>query len=121
MDNQQNPLFEALSPIADALGVELVTLNETTNSDLPLIWENKLVGGIRGHNLNDALPRLLSALKSEMGVDLKDMNRTQKQQAVATLNKWGAFNLRKSVESVAEALEISRFTVYNYLERSETD
>jgi predicted transcriptional regulator YheO len=28
--------------------------------------------------------------------------------------------LRKSVEDVAEALGVSRFTIYNYLERSET-
>ena len=56
-----------------------------------------------------------------MNLKVKDMDRTQKQQAVALLNEWGVFNLRKSVESVAEALEVSRFTVYNYLERSEND
>ena len=67
------------------------------------------------------LNRLISAVESEMELKIKDMNRVQKQQAVAILNKWGAFNLRKSVESVAEALEVSRFTVYNYLERSGND
>ena len=41
--------------------------------------------------------------------------------AVALLNEWGAFTLRKSVEDVAEALGVSRFTVYNYLERAEAD
>ena len=56
-----------------------------------------------------------------MNLKVKDMDTIQKQQAVALLNEWGAFNLRKSVESVAEALEVSRFTVYNYLERSEND
>jgi predicted transcriptional regulator YheO len=47
------------------------------------------------------------------------MDRSQKQGAVALLNDWGAFTLRKSVEDVAEALGVSRFTVYNYLERAE--
>jgi len=47
------------------------------------------------------------------------MTRTQKQEAVTLLNEWGAFTLRKSVEDVAEALGVSRFTVYNYLERAE--
>ena len=71
--------------------------------------------------MNGALTRLLSAVEVEMDLKVEDMDRIQKQQAVALLNEWGVFNLRKSVESVAEALEVSRFTVYNYLERSEND
>ena len=31
------------------------------------------------------------------------------------LDERGAFQLRKSVEEVADALGVSRFTVYNYL------
>ena len=37
--------------------------------------------------------------------------------AIGDVNERGAFTLRKSVEDVAEALGVSRFTVYNYLER----
>ena len=33
------------------------------------------------------------------------------------LEEGGAFSYRKSVEAVAAALGISRFTVYNYLNR----
>jgi len=36
------------------------------------------------------------------------------------LNEAGAFQLRKSVEQVAEVLGVSRFTVYNYLNRPES-
>ena len=43
--------------------------------------------------------------------------REDKQRAVARLHDLGAFNLRKSVEDVATALGVSRFTVYNYLDR----
>ena len=43
------------------------------------------------------------------------------QAAVALLGNWGAFTLRKSVDDVAEALGVSRFTIYNYLERAEAD
>ena len=56
-----------------------------------------------------------------MGLPCAEMNRSQKQETVALLNERGAFTLRKSVEDVAEALGVSRFTVYNYLERAETD
>ena len=117
----KHPLLEALLPLADVLGIQILDKDEITESDLPLIWDGDVVGGVRRHNLNGALTRLLSAVEIEMNLKVKDMDRIQKQQAVALLNEWGAFNLRKSVESVAEALEVSRFTVYNYLERSEND
>ena len=117
----KHPLLEALSPLADILGIQILDKHEMSESDLHLIWEGEVVGGVRRHNLNGALTRLLSAVEVEMNLKVKDIDRTQKQQAVALLNEWGVFNLRKSVESVAEALEVSRFTVYNYLERSEND
>ncbi len=121
LDMEKHPLLEALSPLQDILGIEILDKEETTTSDVPLLWEGEVVGGVRRHNLNGVLHRLISAVETEMDLKIKDMNRVQKQKAVAILNKWGAFNLRKSVESVAEALEVSRFTVYNYLERSGND
>tara|TARA_X000001036_G_scaffold381215_1_gene373107 strand:- start:4242 stop:4661 length:420 start_codon:yes stop_codon:yes gene_type:complete len=121
VDTLKHPLQKALLPLADILGIEILDKDEISESDLPLIWEGEVIGGVRRHNLNGALTRLLSAVEIEMNLKVKDMDRIQKQQAVALLNEWGAFNLRKSVESVAEALEVSRFTVYNYLERSEND
>lgn len=117
----KHPLLKALLPLADVLGLQILNKDEISASDLPLMWEGEVVGGVRRHNLSGALTRLLSAVEIEMNLQVKDMDRIQKQQAVALLNEWGAFNLRKSVESVAEALEVSRFTVYNYLERSEND
>jgi predicted transcriptional regulator YheO len=46
------------------------------------------------------------------------MSRAEKQQVVRFLDGRGAFALRKSVETVADALGVSRFTVYNYLDSS---
>ena len=39
----------------------------------------------------------------------------RKQLAVRMLDDRGAFALRRSVESVADAMNVSRFTIYNYL------
>jgi predicted transcriptional regulator YheO len=36
---------------------------------------------------------------------------------VRLLEERGAFTYRKSAETVAEALNVTRFTVYNYLNR----
>jgi predicted transcriptional regulator YheO len=50
-----------------------------------------------------------------MGQQLSDMNREQKQLAIRLLDERGAFTLRRAVEDVADAMGVSRITVYNYL------
>ena len=94
--------------------------DQLSEADIPLVWEGEVVGGLRRPDLHDALEVLIAAAETELGVPRAEMGRTQKQAAVTLLNEWGAFTLRKSVEDVAEALGVSRFTIYNYLERSET-
>jgi len=114
-----HPLIDALGPVADSLGATLLAPDDLTEADLPLHWEGELVGGLRRPDLHHALDRLLEAAEQEVGPPFAAMDRTQKQEAVALLHEWGAFTLRKSVEDVAEAIGVSRFTVYNYLERAE--
>lgn len=63
------------------------------------------------------LEALLAEVAESLGGALRDLPRAGKQQAVRMLEERGAFEYRKSTEIVAEALGVSRFTVYNYLNR----
>ena len=47
-----------------------------------------------------------------------DLPRAEKQRAVRMLEERGAFAYRRSAETVAEAIGVTRFTVYNYLNRT---
>ncbi|MBB4685321.1 helix-turn-helix domain-containing protein [Amycolatopsis jiangsuensis] len=67
--------------------------------------------------LNGALSRLIADVERELGAKLGELDRPGKQRAVRLLRERGAFHLRKSVSAVAEALGVTRFTVYNYLNR----
>lgn len=67
--------------------------------------------------LTSALDRILADVESELGGALASLSRADKQRAVRVLEERGAFTLRKSVPAVAEALGVTRFTVYNYLNR----
>ncbi|WIY02492.1 helix-turn-helix domain-containing protein [Amycolatopsis mongoliensis] len=67
--------------------------------------------------LTDALARLIADVERELGAKLGELDRPGKQRAVRLLRERGAFGLRKSVSSVADALGVTRFTVYNYLNR----
>ncbi|GAA1976712.1 helix-turn-helix domain-containing protein [Amycolatopsis minnesotensis] len=66
------------------------------------------------------LDGFVRAVEAELGTRLGDLDRPGKQRAVRLLEEHGAFQLRKSVAAVAEALGVTRFTVYNYLHRDES-
>ncbi len=53
------------------------------------------------------------------GRPLTELDRWEKQRVVALLEERGAFTVRHGVETVATALGVSRFTVYNYLNRQD--
>jgi predicted transcriptional regulator YheO len=61
---------------------------------------------------------LLAEVAGELGGPLRELSRHDKQRAVLLLEARGAFEYRKSAEIVAEALGVTRFTVYNYLNRA---
>jgi len=105
----------ALEPVATALGGELVPAGDLVRGDIPLRWEGRLVGGLRLPGVTGALERMVAAVAEELGAPLKELSREDKQRAVRLLNERGAFQLRKSIEDVADLMGVSRFTVYNYL------
>jgi hypothetical protein len=110
-----HPLLEAVKPVAEAVGGELVEPAALAEGDIPLVWEGELVGGFRVPGLHGALQRMLGSLEKEAGRPLAELSREDKQRAVHQLDLAGAFTLRRAVEEVADALGVSRFTVYNYL------
>jgi len=111
----RHPLLASLQPVADALGATIVGRTRVRADDIPLEWEGEVVGGFRLPEQGPGLPQLIAAVEAELGGPLSAMSREQKQVAVARLNDRGAFRYRKAVEDIADALGVSRFTVYNYL------
>ena len=63
------------------------------------------------------LTGILADVQREFDGPLEQLPRPEKQRAVRLLEEAGAFSYRKAVETVASALGVSRFTVYNYLNR----
>lgn len=69
-------------------------------------------------HVDRALDELMAVAEARIGRPIADMSRADKQKVVRFLDDRGAFALRKAVETVADALGVSRFTVYNYLDAS---
>lgn len=114
-----HPLLEALAPVAEAIGAEIVESDEPHVGDIPLVWKGHTVGYLRLEGVGVDIDWHVRAVEREFGSDLASLSREDKQRAVKALNERGAFGLRRSVEEVAEVMGVSRFTVYNYLNRPE--
>jgi len=110
-----HPLLVALEPVADALGASLVPRARVQPGDIELRWAGEVVGGLRLPGVQGTLERMIAAVEQELGAALVALTREDKQAAVQMLHERGAFELRRSVEAVAEAMGVSRFTIYNYL------
>lgn len=104
-----------LRPLLESLGCSLVDPADMEASDLPLNYGDELVAAVRPPALHGALDRLIDGVESEVGCRLAQMSREQKQRAIRILDERGAFILRRAVEDVADAMAVSRITVYNYL------
>jgi hypothetical protein len=111
----RHPLLVAIEPVAAALGADVIAAGDVVDGDIPLEWEGERVGALRLPDLNGALDRMIASVAIELGKPLPDLSREDKQRVVRLLDERGAFRLRKAVEDVADALGVSRFTVYNYL------
>jgi hypothetical protein len=111
----RHPLLTALGPLAESLGATLVPRRELEAGDLPLEWDGEVVGGFRMPSIHGALERLLARFEAEYGRPLTSLTREEKQELVQRLDDEGAFLLRRAADEVADAIGVSRFTIYNYL------
>lgn len=124
-------LVSAVAPLLDRVGGRLVELADAEPGDVPLAWDGATVVFVRlgsppsaqgaeavpSADLSDGLARLIAEVEAELGGSLSSLGRPEKQRAVRLLEERGAFEMRRSAETVAEALGVTRFTVYNYLNR----
>jgi len=115
MSDSAQELFAAIAPLLDAIGGDAIELDAMATGDIPLDWEGEPVGAVRLPPLSHALELLVTRIETEMGAPLADLDRVSKQIAVRMLDEQGAFLLRKSIEYIADAMDVSRITIYNYL------
>ncbi|WP_405683446.1 helix-turn-helix domain-containing protein [Streptomyces sp. NBC_00057] len=112
-----HPLVTAIKPLVDAMGAELLGPEQVQADDVVLAWEGEDVIAVRLPQLSESLDHILAVMERRHGMPLAELDRKAKQSVVRTLEARGAFSVRHGVETVAGALGVSRFTVYNYLNR----
>ncbi|MFF7408635.1 helix-turn-helix domain-containing protein [Streptomyces lydicus] len=112
-----HPFVQAVKPLVDAMGGQMIAPDLAQGDDVVLAWEGQDRVAVRLPHLSDSLDHILAELQRRHGMPLAELDRKTKQSVVRILETRGAFSVRHGVETVAGALGVSRFTVYNYLNR----
>lgn len=114
MSDHSHPFAGAIKPLVDAIGATEIPPDDAQDGDIVLVWEGRPVVAVRLIDIV-SLPRLVAGVEEQLGSPLAKLDRSDKQRAVRLLDERGAFQLRKSIEDVGEAMGVSRITIYNYL------
>ena len=120
------PVLDTLRPIISGLGGVLVAMDRMRPTDLAVVWNGQTVAGVRppvngSTDLQDVLPAMIAEVEASLGAKLGAMSRTDKQRAARLLAERGVFQLRNAVDDVADAMGVSRATIYNYLQAPRGD
>ena len=72
-------------------------------------------GEIFAGDIRDVVAAMVTKAVGEMGKTPAAMTREEKMEVVKRLEERGAFLVKRSAEQVAEALDLSRYTIFAYL------
>jgi len=75
------------------------------------------------NDVNELVEYLLQECQKEIGKPVSHMNKEDKLKAIQFLDMRGAFLVKKAGDKVCQFLDISKFTLYNYLDevRAQSD
>ena len=66
-------------------------------------------------DIRDVVAGMIAKILNEMGKTPAAMSRDEKMEVVKRLEEHGAFLVKRSAEQVADALDLSRYTIFSYL------
>ena len=101
-----------VEPLVAAIGASIVEVDDAVESDVVLEWNGEPALAVR---LGLSIDGMVAAVEAELGGRLGDLDRAGKQTALRVLDERGAFAIRRAIEEVADAMGVSRITIYNYL------
>ncbi len=120
--SEATQFMEAVRPVLSALGARLVAPVDMSASAVGLVWKGEVLAGVeldsqqvRPGAIRNGLAALVAEVEADLGGKLSGLDRVSKQRAVRMLDDSGAFLIRNAVDEVADAMGVSRVTVYNYL------
>ena len=85
------------------------------------IFNNEEKEEIFTDNLDDLLERVFIKAREKVGKPIEKMQKDDKLEIVRYLQKKGVFLVKGNIDKIANKLNVSRYTVYNYLSEIKPD
>jgi predicted transcriptional regulator YheO len=96
---------------------DLIVAENTLRSITKYSLENE-VKEVFVRDVNELMDFLLQECQKEIGKPVSHMTKEDKMKAILYLDKKGAFHIKKAGDKVCKFLDISKFTLYNYLDEA---
>ena len=98
------------------INYDISDMMETQNFIKSFTMVNKEVKELFANDVNEVLDFLVQESLEIVGIPVSNMNKEDKMQALKYLDEKGAFLITKSGNKICRYLDISKFTLYNYLD-----
>jgi len=79
------------------------------------VFNNEEKEEIFTDNLDDLLERVFVKAQEKVGKSIEKMQKDDKLEVVRYLHKKGFFLIKGNIDKIAKRLNVSRYTIYNYL------
>ncbi|MCM3759237.1 helix-turn-helix transcriptional regulator [Alkalihalobacillus oceani] len=112
----RNSKQETIGSICINFDISDFMMAENAIKSLTLRDTDQEVKEVFVNDVNELLDFLLQECQNEIGKPVSHMSKEEKMQAIEFLDKRGAFLIKKAGDKVCKFFDISKFTLYNYLD-----
>lgn len=116
----KNSIQETIGSICINLDISDFMMAENAIKSLTMRNMEQEVNEVFVKDVNELLDFLLQECQNEIGKPVSHMSKDEKKQAIEFLDKRGAFLIKKAGDKVCNFFDISKFTLYNYLDSIRT-
>lgn len=112
----KNKMGEIVGAICINLDISDLIMAEKALQSITMHSLDNKIEEVFVNDVNELLDYLLQECQKEIGKPVSHMTKEEKMKAVLFLDKRGAFLIKKAGDRVCQFLDISKFTLYNYLD-----
>ncbi|WP_318153079.1 helix-turn-helix transcriptional regulator [Metabacillus arenae] len=112
----KNSKEETIGALCINLDISDFIVAENTIKSITMHSMNQDIKEVFVNDVNDLLDYLLKECQKDIGKPVSHMSKEEKIKAIEFLDKRGAFLIKKAGDRVCTFFDISKFTLYNYLD-----
>ncbi|MFC7394537.1 helix-turn-helix transcriptional regulator [Scopulibacillus cellulosilyticus] len=112
----KNSKGETIGSLCINLDISDLMMAENAIKSITMSQQEQEVSEVFVNDVNEVLDFLIQECQNEIGKPAANMTKEDKLKAIQYLDAKGAFLVKKAGDKICQYLNISKFTLYNYLD-----